>query len=101
MSAPGGAAAGGMAAGMGAAIGLGMAQQVGPWGAPPAPPATPAPPVWRIAGNGSPTGPFDTDTLTQTAANLVWTAGQDGWQAAGTTALASLLNQTPPPPPAG
>ncbi len=108
MSAPGGAAAGGMAAGMGAAIGLGMAQQVGPWGAPPAPPAPPATPVWHIAANGSTTGPFDTATLTQmaakgalTAATLVWTAGQDGWQAAGTTALASLLNQTPPPPPAG
>jgi hypothetical protein len=32
----------------------------------------------------------------------VWTAGQDGWKRAGDVpALASLLAQVPPPPPAG
>ena len=115
MSAENSAAGGAMAAGMGAAMGLGMAQNAGPWGAqpaaaptPPAPPAAPASPVWHIANNGETTGPFDTTALTQmaakgslTAATLVWTAGQDGWMAAGTTTLNTLLAQTPPPPPKG
>ena len=115
MSAENSAAGSAMAAGMGAAMGLGMAQNAGPWGAqpsvaptPPAPPATPASPVWHIAANGETQGPFDTATLAQmaakgslTAASLVWTAGQDGWKAAGTTALNTLLAQLPPPPPKG
>ena len=118
MSAQNSVAGGAMAAGMGAAMGLGMAQNAGPWGAapiasgaqptPPAPPATPTSPVWHIAINGETTGPFDTATLTQmaakgslTAASLVWTTGQDGWKAAGTTALNTLLSHTPPPLPKG
>ena len=112
MSAPNSAAGGAMAAGMGAAMGLGMAQNAGPWGAspsaPPAPPAAPVAPVWHIAANGETTGPFDASTLAQmaakgtlTAATQVWTAGQDGWKAACTTALNTLLNQTPPPAPKG
>ena len=115
MSAENSAAGGAMAAGMGAAMGLGMAQNAGPWGAqpsaaptPPAPPPAPTSPVWHIAANGETQGPFDTATLTQmaakgslTAASLVWTAGQDGWKAAGTTALNTLLAQLPPPPPKG
>ena len=112
MSAENSAAGGAMAAGMGAAMGLGMAQNAGPWGtapsAPPAPPAAPTSPLWHIATNGESTGPFDTATLTQmaakgtlTAATQVWTPGQDGWKAAGTTALNAILNQTPPPAPKG
>ena len=116
MSAPGSAAGSAMAAGMGAAMGIGIAQNAGPWGAAPtppasppaAPPAAPASPVWHIAADGQTTGPFDTSTLTQmaakgalTAATLVWTAGQDGWKAAGTTALNTMLSQLPPPPPKG
>ena len=115
MSAENSAAGGAMAAGMGAAMGFGMAQNAGPWGAqpsaaptPPAPPPVPASPVWHIAANGETQGPFDTATLAQmaakgslTAASLVWTAGQDGWKAAGTTALNTLLSQRPPPPPKG
>ncbi len=116
MSAENSAAGGAMAAGMGAAMGLGMAQNAGPWGAspsaqpsapPPAPPAAAAA-VWHIAANGETTGPFDPTALTQmaakgtlTTATLVWTPGQDGWKAAGTTALASLLTHQPPPAPKG
>ena len=111
MSAENSAAGSAMAAGMGAAMGLGMAQTAGPWGAaptPPAPPAAPAIPVWHIASNGQTTGPFDAATLAPmaakgalTAATLVWTAGQDGWKEAGSTALNAILSQLPPPPPAG
>ena len=115
MSAENSAAGSAMAAGMGAAMGFGMAQNAGPWGAqpsaaptPPAPPPTPTSPLWHIAANGETQGPFDTATLAQmaakgslTAASLVWTAGQDGWKAAGTTALNTLLAQLPPPPPKG
>jgi membrane protease subunit (stomatin/prohibitin family) len=109
-SGAGGMMAGGMAAGMG----LGMAQNVGPWGAAPAPaaaPSAPPPPppaaaAWHLAEAGQTKGPFsETDlaamaaTGTLTRASMVWTAGQDGWKPAGDTALARLLASVPPPPP--
>jgi hypothetical protein len=93
------------------AIGMGMAGQIGPWGAAPAPAAPPPPPaatepLWHIAENGASTGPFAQSALqgmaaagTLTPASLVWTAGQDSWQPAGQTKLAGLFAQVPPPLP--
>jgi hypothetical protein len=89
-----------------------MANRNGPWGggARPAeaPPPPAAAPLWYTAENGAAAGPFEQTALqeiaaarTLTAATLVWTAGQDGWKPAGDTALAGLLAQVPPPPPAG
>lgn len=107
-SGAGGMMAGGMAAGMG----LGMAQQVGPWGTAPGaaaaapPPPPPAAKTWHVAENGATKGPFSTAELQQMAASgsltrstLVWTAGQDGWKAAAETELSQILGQVPPPPP--
>jgi membrane protease subunit (stomatin/prohibitin family) len=99
-----------MGAGMAAGLGAAMAQQVGPWGAPPAaaapPPPPPAAPQWHIAENGATKGPFDEATLAGLVtsgqlgrATMVWTAGQDGWKPAADTALKRLLDSVPPPPP--
>ncbi len=115
---PNGAAGGAMAAGVGAAMGLGMAQNMGLAGgataaaaAAPAAVAPPPPPsakLWHLAVNGETKGPFTEGQLATMAAaqdliaaSLVWTAGQDGWKAAGDTDLARLLASVPPPPPAG
>jgi membrane protease subunit (stomatin/prohibitin family) len=104
----------GMAAGMGAGMGAGMMQNPGPWGAAPVapsaplapPPAPPTAKTWHVAINGETTGPFDLAALgamismgklTQTS--HVWTAGQDGWKTLSQTELASLFQNTPPPPP--
>ncbi|MEZ5769662.1 MAG: SPFH domain-containing protein [Paracoccaceae bacterium] len=122
MGAENSAMASSMGAGMGAAMGMGMAGQVGPWGAAPAAPAAaqpaaaqPVPPpppapvekVWHIAEEGETRGPFSRATMGQKAGSgevtrdtLVWTAGQDGWKKAGeVTDLATLFTILPPPPP--
>ena len=114
-SGAGGMMAGGMAAGMG----LGMAQNVGSWGAapaaapaasapPPPPPPPPAAAAWHVAENGATKGPFGEADLAGMAASgaltratMVWTAGQDGWKPAAETALARLFATVPPPPPPG
>jgi len=51
-------------------------------------------------------GPFTDAVLhemmmggTLTRSTQVWTAGQDGWKAAGDTELVRLFNSVPPPPP--
>jgi membrane protease subunit (stomatin/prohibitin family) len=99
-------------AGMAAGMGMNMAGGAGPWGAAPAaaapPPPPPAAPVWHVAENGATKGPFAEGELAQMAASgalssatQVWTAGQDGWKAAGDTALSRLLSMLPPPPPRG
>ena len=103
-----------MGATMGAAMGAGMGMsmgQAGPWGAAPAAAAAPPPPpaagkVWHVAVNGATQGPFTEVDLAgmanagQLGAEAqVWTAGQAGWVAAGTTELARLFAQMPPPPP--
>ena len=71
-----------------------------------APPPPPAATVWHVADNGATKGPFGEGDLAAMVANgsltratMVWTAGQDGWKAAGDTALARLFAQVPPPPP--
>lgn len=121
----GGGAGDAMGMGLGASMGLQMAQGLmgggattgaGPWGAAPAPQAAavapPPPPVehvWHIAENGKTTGPFSKARLGQMAADgslsretYVWTAGQDGWKAAGDVQeLAQLFTIMPPPPPPG
>ncbi len=107
-----------MGAGMGVGLGMAAAQtaaqtaaqsMAGPWG--PVPQAAPPPPpverVWHIAENGATRGPFSRASLGRMAADgslaratLVWTAGQDGWLAAGEiTELAQLFTVAPPPPP--
>ncbi len=97
-------------AGMAAGMGMNMAGGAGPWGAPAAPMAPPPPPmavkVWHLAENGATTGPFTQSDLQAqvlagklTRATQVWTAGQDGWHAAGDTELQALFAQVPPPPP--
>lgn len=98
--------------GMGAAMGAGVAQGTGPWGAATAPRAAPPPPppperVWHIAENGQTKGPFSRADLGRmvgegglTRSSLVWTAGAEGWTAAGDIAeLAQLFTVMPPPPP--
>ena len=114
--------AGGMAAdGMGLGLGMAMAgRMMGPMmgaGAAPgaavagaaaaAPPPPPA--AWHVAVGGATQGPFAIAQLASgvasgeiTAETLVWTAGMQGWVAAGTVpALAALFasQQAPPPPP--
>ena len=101
-----------MGMGMGAGLGMQMAGQMaqsGPWGARPAAPPPPPPPeqVWHIAENGTTQGPYSRARLgrmaqegTLTRASLVWTAGLDGWKAAGDVpGLAQLFTVLPPPPP--
>ncbi|MDC0738639.1 SPFH domain-containing protein [Cognatishimia sp. SS12] len=123
----GGGAGDAMGAGLGAGLGMAMAGNVmqqgfgapsqtsGPWGMSQAPSAQPAPPpppvehVWHIAEAGKTTGPFSKAKLGRMAAEgkikretYVWTAGQDGWKAAGEVAeLAQLFTVMPPPPPPG
>jgi hypothetical protein len=92
-------------------MGLNMAQNAGPWGAAPAAAASPPPPppaakAWHVAENGATKGPFGENDLAAlvssgalTRATQVWTAGQDGWKAAGDTELARLFAMVPPPPP--
>lgn len=106
---------GGMGAGLGAGMGMGMGmamagQMANPpaatTGAPP-PPPPPAAAAWHVADNGATKGPFGMTELQQmlatgalTRTTMVWTAGQDGWKAAGEiAALASLFAMVPPPPP--
>lgn len=111
---------------MGTMVGLGMggAAMAGPWGAPAqpqpgpwgaptaaaAPPPPPPPPperVWHVAEGGETKGPFSRADLGRMAqsgalsrATLVWTAGADGWTAAGAfPELAQLFTVMPPPPP--
>jgi hypothetical protein len=111
---PGSGGGDAMTAGIGAAMGMSMAQNMGPWGAPAgaaAPPPPPPPPAgkqWHLAENGATKGPFaETDlaaliangTLTRTTP--VWAAGMDGWKPAAETDLARLFAQMPPPPPPG
>jgi membrane protease subunit (stomatin/prohibitin family) len=106
-TAPGGA----MGAAIGAGLGIGIGRQAaaGPWGdaAPPPPPPPPAP-AWHIARNGATEGPFDIAALRAMAASgaltratHVWTAGQDGWKAAGEVPALAPLFAPPPPPPGG
>ena len=113
MANPGSGIGAAMGAGLGAGMGMNMAAQAGPWGAPPAaaPPPPPAPPAaraWHVAENGATKGPFSDADLAGMAASgavsrasQVWTAGQDGWKAAGDTDLARLFAMVPPPPPPG
>lgn len=113
MGQPGSAMGAAMGAGMGMGMGAGMAQNMGPWGGSPAaaapptpPPAPPAARAWHVAVDGSTTGPFSESDLAAMAAagklsraSMVWTHGQEGWKMAAETALASLLDSVPPPPP--
>ena len=104
---------GGMGAGLGMGMGVVMGQG-GPWGAAPqATPAAPPPPpsekLWHVAESGVTKGPFSKAAMGRmvsdgslTRASTVWTAGQDGWVAAGDiTELAQLFTTAPPPPPPG
>ncbi|MEO0914719.1 MAG: GYF domain-containing protein, partial [Pseudomonadota bacterium] len=110
----GGSAGDTMGAGIGAGLGMAMAgqmaQQTAPWGnraAPPPPPPPPVERVWHTAANGKSEGPFSRADLGKMAASgaltretLVWTAGIDGWTAAGEIdELAQLFTVLPPPPP--
>ncbi|MBK0400624.1 SPFH domain-containing protein [Limibaculum sp. M0105] len=109
---------GAMGAAIGAGMGVAMGSQMtaGPWGAiPQQPPVAAAPPppppapetVWHIAENGQTTGPFSRADLGRMVAEgrfqrqtLVWSAGMEGWTAAGdVAALAQLFTIAPPPPP--
>ncbi len=109
MAQPGSAMGATMGAAMGAGMGFQMgAQAAGPWGAAPAAAPPPPPPVgkqWHLAVNGQTQGPFSEQQLTSQPgfgrASVVWTAGQDGWKAAGETELSRLFAQMPPPPPPG
>jgi membrane protease subunit (stomatin/prohibitin family) len=111
--------AGGLAgAGVGVGMGMAMANQfaggapfagpAGPAGPAGGPPPPPAPAPWHIVENGQAVGPFDPSALAQavtagrvTADTMVWTAGMSEWvKASGVPALAAMLGQTPPPPPA-
>ena len=101
-------------AGMAAGMGMNMAGGTGPWGAalaappmaPPPPPAPAAAKDWHLAENGVTTGPFSAAELSAMAlsgklsrASQVWSAGQEGWKAAGDTELSGLFAQVPPPRP--
>ena len=111
MANPGSGIGAAMGAGLGAGMGMNMAAQAGPWGAsapaaPPPPLAPPAARAWHLADNGTTKGPFsDADLAAMVASGAllrttqVWTAGQDGWKAAGDTDLARQFAMVPPPPP--
>lgn len=113
-STPGSGAGEAMGMGMGFAMAgqMNQAMNAGPWGAAPAaqqaaPPPPPVEHVWHIAENGQSHGPYSKARLGRMAQEgqltrdtLVWTAGQDGWMAAGTVVeLAQLFTILPPPPP--
>jgi membrane protease subunit (stomatin/prohibitin family) len=110
--------AGGLAgAGVGLGMGLAMTNAMGgmmspgasgaapaqPSGPPPVPPAV----SWHIAEGGESVGPFATAQLAQaitagrvTRETLVWSAGMNGWLAAGDVeALAGYFAPQPPPVP--
>ena len=81
-------------------------------GAAPAAPAVPPPipvPVYYVAKDGKPCGPFDWDALKQmatlgqfTPATLVWQAGMSAWAKAGSIEeLAPLFAVMPTVPPVG
>ncbi|MCF6303852.1 MAG: SPFH domain-containing protein [Rhodobacteraceae bacterium] len=105
---PGGS---GMGDGLGMGMGMAMAQNMAGMGAAApaaaAPPPPPAEKVWHLAENGKTTGPFSKAALGRMASDgslkrgsTVWTAGQDGWIAAGDIdELAQLFTVMPPPPP--
>jgi hypothetical protein len=107
--------AGGLAgAGVGVGMGMAMANQwaPGPSGGAPAvgpPPPPPPAPAWHMAENGQSSGPFTPAQLSQAASagrlrpdTLVWTAGMDGWRAAGELPqLSGLFAAVPPPVPPG
>ncbi len=105
---PGGS---GMGDGLGMGMGMAMAQNMAGMGAAApvaaAPPPPPAEKVWHIAENGQTKGPFSKAALGRMVADgglkratTVWTAGQDGWTAAGDIdELAQLFTVMPPPPP--
>ncbi|QDT65682.1 SPFH domain-containing protein [Calycomorphotria hydatis] len=115
--AAGNPAGGGMGDGLGLGMGFAMANRFAGMGgqAPAQAPAMapPPPPVqaWHVAVGGKTQGPFPMPQLQQaimsgqlTPDTLVWTAGMDGWKAAGQVPnLVSLFssNPTPPPPPVG
>ncbi|PZR00062.1 MAG: antifreeze protein [Cereibacter sphaeroides] len=112
LGAPNSAAGSAMATGLGAAIGMGMAQQAGPWGAAPVQAAPPPPvpaatePLWHVADDGAATGPFMQSALKDMVrtgklhpGSLVWTAGQDGWKPVTETPLNALFAVIPPPLP--
>ena len=116
MANPGSGIGAAMGAGMVAGMGMNMAQNMGPWGAsggaapaaPPPPPAPPAARAWHVAVAGETKGPYSEADLVAmaasgalTRASQVWTAGQDGWKAAGDSDLVRLFAMVPPPPPAG
>ncbi|WRH62000.1 MAG: SPFH domain-containing protein [Fuscovulum sp.] len=109
---PGSGGGDAMTAGIGAAMGMSMAQNMGPWGAPagaatpPPPPPPPAARQWHLAENGATKGPFAETDLAALIANgsltrstQVWSAGMEGWKPAADTDLARLFGQVPPPPP--
>lgn len=112
---PGSAMGATMGAAMGAGMGFGLGAGAGPWGAapaaasaPPPPPSPPAAKVWHVAENGATKGPYTEAELsamaqagTLTRASQVWSAGQEGWKAAGETELSRLFALVPPPPPPG
>ena len=103
---------------MGSAVGGGMANMLGNafagvgMGAAGAPSAPPVGKLWNVAVGGAAAGPFTLSQLEQqanggqlTRDSLVWTAGMQGWEAAGTVAeLAPLFAKqagvppVPPPP---
>jgi len=118
---PGSEAGAGMGLGMGMAMAQQMAGATGPWGNPAGHPAAqpaaapamapppPPPPekVWHVAINGETKGPYSRAAMGRMVtdgslgrASLVWTAGQDGWLAAGDLPeLATLFTILPPPLP--
>ncbi len=112
---PGSAMGATMGASMGAGMGFGMGANAGPWGAapaaasaPPPPPPPPAAKAWHVAENGATKGPYTEAELAAmvsagrlTRGSQVWSAGQEGWKAAGETELSRLFAMVPPPPPPG
>lgn len=108
-------AGGGASEGMGLGMGFAMANQMisGAGQAASAPPPAPPAAAWHVAVNGQTQGPFNFSQLSQGLAagqinptTMVWSAGMDGWKAAGQVPqLANLFAPPaappPPPPPAG
>lgn len=96
----------GMGAGIGAGMGMAMGSQIAQ-NRPAPPPPPPAETAWHLAVGGETKGPFTQSDIAAmigrgevTRASLLWTAGQDGWLAAGDLPqIAPLFANTPPPPP--